>query len=185
MEKLSIKTNRLHIRHLSPKDLSNFHAYRCLPEVALYQGYSIMNEKECEAFIEKYKKKPFGLPGEWLQYGLANKTNDELIGDCAVRLLSPDPRIAEIGISISPKFQKKGFAKEAMVGLMKWLFDVKEVHRIVEITDAENEGAIQLLKSLGFREEGHFVENIWFNEKWGSEYQYAMLRKEWKHLNDK
>ncbi len=43
---------------------------------------------------------------------------------------------------------------------MTFLFDKKDIHRIVEIVDAENVAAIALLKSLGFREEGHFIENI-------------------------
>jgi RimJ/RimL family protein N-acetyltransferase len=30
------------------------------------------------------------------------------------------------------------------------------------------------------REEGHFIENIWFKGKWGSEYQFAILEREWR-----
>ncbi len=179
MEKILIKTDRLFIRRLSLKDLTRFHSYRCLPEVALYQGFDIMDREACKSFIEKYKIEQFGKPGNWVQYAIAIKENDELIGDCAIRLRSPDPRIAEIGMALSPVFQKKGFAKEAMRGIMRWLFEERGVHRVVEITDAENIAAINLLKSLGFRQEGHFIENIWFNNKWGSEYQYAMLKREW------
>ena len=42
--------------------------------------------------------------------------------------------------------------------------------------DTQNIASIQLLKSVGFRQEGHFIENIFFKVKWGNEYQYAMLR---------
>jgi RimJ/RimL family protein N-acetyltransferase len=31
--------------------------------------------------------------------------------------------------------------------------------------------SINLLESVGFRKEGHFIENIFFKEKWGSEFQ--------------
>ena len=66
-----------------------------------------------------------------------------------------------------------------MLGLLKFLFDSKAVHRVVETVDAENTASINLLKSTGFRQEGHFIENIFFNGKWGSEFQYAMLKREW------
>ncbi|MEO1261531.1 MAG: GNAT family protein [Bacteroidota bacterium] len=178
---MKISTNRLAIRNLQLTDLNDFHSYRCLPAVALYQGFDIMNKEECEKFIREYKDKELGKPGEWVQFAIAQKQNDQLVGDCAIKLHAPDPRIAEIGMSISPSFQQRGYAKEAMLGIMNFLFNQKEVHRIVEITDAENKASIQLLKSLGFRQEGHFIENIWFNNKWGSEYQYAMLRKEWEN----
>lgn len=180
MEKILIETNRLRIRRLTQNDISAFHDYRRLPEVALYQGFDVMDEAACEAFINKYKDETFGMPGVWVQFAIATKPEDRLIGDCAIRLLSPDPRIAEIGMSISPNFQKSGFAKEAMAGIMQWIFETKNVHRIVEITDAENTASIRLLESLGFRQEGHFIENIWFNNKWGSEYQYALLKREWE-----
>ena len=129
--------------------------------------------------MKNIKIKNVGTPGEWVQYAIALKTDDGLIGDCAIKLHSPDPRIAEVGVSLSPSFQQKGFAKEAMIGIVDWLFIEKEIHRIVEIVDAENIAAIHLLKNLGFREEGHFIEDIWFNNKWGSEYQYAILKREW------
>ncbi len=45
--------------------------------------------------------------------------------------------------------------------------------------DAENIASINLLKSLNFKQEGHFIENIFFKGKWGSEFQYALLKREW------
>ncbi len=179
MEKLRITTDRLIIRNLRNEDLAAFHAYRSDPKVTLYQGFDVMDEASCAAFIEDQKDKLFGKPGEWVQYAISLKTNDLLIGDCAIKLQEEDPRIAEIGLTISTENQKQGFANEAMSGIIGWLFSEKEIHRIQETTDAENTASIQLLKSLGFRQEGHFIENIWFNGKWGSEYQFALLRREW------
>lgn len=45
--------------------------------------------------------------------------------------------------------------------------------------DEENIASMRLLKSIGFRQEGHFIENVYFKGKWRSEFQYAMLSKEW------
>ncbi len=120
------------------------------------------------------------VPGEWVQYAIENIQNSRLIGDCAIYLHQADSRIAEIGITVSHNFQRQGYAKEAMIGMMDFLFLEKGIHRIVETVDAENSASIQLLKSLSFRLEGHFIENIFFKGKWGSEYQFAMLRKEWE-----
>lgn len=179
MEKFQLRTPRLVIRSLCPDDLAAFHSYRSSKEVMKYQGSDAMDEAGCAAFIEEMKDLPFGKPGQWVQYALALHDSDELIGDCAIKLHSPDPRIAEVGVTISPKSQQQGFAKEAMQGILKFLFAERQIHRVQEIVDAENEASIRLLQSLGFRQEGHFVENIWFNGKWGSEYQFALLRREW------
>jgi aminoglycoside 6'-N-acetyltransferase len=48
------------------------------------------------------------------------------------------------------------------------------------ICDAENLASAKLLERIGMRREGHFVENIWFKGKWGSEYWYGLLKEEWE-----
>lgn len=179
MENFKITTHSLIIRNLRPKDLSDFHLYRSKPEIARYQGFNVMDREQTKKFIEKNLSKNFGKPGEWVQYGIEKKATGQLIGDCAIKLQQSEPRIAEIGITISHLEQKKGYAKEAMLGILGFLFDEKGIHRIVETVATENLASINLMKSIGFRQEGHFVENIFFKGKWGSEFQYAMLKKEW------
>ena len=182
MEKLNIETDRLQIRNLKPTDLSDFHFYRSNPEVTKYQGFDVYTLEQSREFIQGQKDKNFGKAGEWVQYGIALKSTQKLIGDCAIKLNADDIRIAEVGITISHTAQQNGYAKETMRGILNFLFSRNEFHRVVEIVDAENIASIQLLKSLGFKQEGHFIENIFFNGKWGSEFQYAMLRSEWEAL---
>lgn len=179
METLNIQTTRLNIRHLKLSDLTDFHIYRSNPEVTKYQGFDVMTIEQAEQFINDNSTKHFGNAGEWVQYGIENIETRQLIGDCAIKLDQYDTRIAEIGITISNLEQKKGFAKEVLLGILIFLFDKKEIHRVVEIVDAENIASINLIKSIGFKQEGHFIENIFFKGKWGSEFQYAMLKREW------
>jgi len=179
MEILKITTNRLIIRHLGLADLLDFHVYRSNPELTKYQGFDVMTLEQAEAFIKENATRYFGKAGEWVQYGIENSMTGKLIGDCAIKLDEYDTRIAETGITISHFEQKKGYAKEALTGIMTFLFDTKRIHRMVEIVDTENIASINLLKNIGFRKEGHFVENIFFKGKWGSEFQYAMLKREW------
>ncbi|MDI1304773.1 MAG: GNAT family protein [bacterium] len=179
MEILNIQTTHLNIRHLELSDLSDFHIYRSNPEVTKYQGFDVMTIEQAEKFIKDNSTKHFGNAGEWVQYGIENIATRQLIGDCAIKLDRCNTRIAQIGITISHLEQKKGFAKEVLLGILAFLFDTKEIHRIVEIVDTENIASINLLKSTGFKQEGYFIENIFFKGKWGSEFQYAMLKREW------
>ena len=48
--------------------------------------------------------------------------------------------------------------------------------------DAENIASVNLMKSIGFRQEGHFIENIFFKGKWGSEFLFTMLKREWDEV---
>ena len=182
MNKLVLHTNRLLIRNLQLSDLDDFHAYRSDPEVTQYQGFDVFSVQQAEDFINEQKDKVFGNPGEWVQYGIENKTTGRIIGDCAVKLDGDDTRLAAIGITISANEQRKGYAKETLLSLLDFLFSLAGFHRVTETVDVENKASIQLLKSAGFRQEGHFIENIFFKGRWGSEYQFAMLKSEWLHL---
>jgi len=179
LETLKITTDRLTIRNLELKDCNDFHIYRSNPDVTKHQGFDTMTIEQTTEFITSQLNKEFGKAGEWVQYGIENKTTGKIIGDCAIKLDQSDIRIAEIGITISHLEQKKGFAKEVLTGILAFLFEKKEILRVVEIVDAENYASINLLKSTGFKQEGHFIENIFFKGKWGSEFQFAMLKREW------
>jgi ribosomal-protein-alanine N-acetyltransferase len=71
---------------------------------------------------------------------------------------------------------------EAVERLLAYLFDELDLHRVIAITDVENIPSCNMLDRLGFRREGHFVENLMFKGNWGSEYYYGMLKREWKGL---
>ena len=183
MEKLYIKTSRLQIRNLKTTDLEDFFIYRSNPDVTKYQGFDVMSLEQADKFITAQQFKQFGKPGEWAQFAIEDVSLQKLVGDCAIKLDQYDIRIVEIGFTISHLHQRKGYAKEALLGIMQFLFDKKKIHRIVEIVNAENLPSINLIKNIGFRQEGHFIENFFFKGKWSSEFQFAMLKREWDLLH--
>jgi ribosomal-protein-alanine N-acetyltransferase len=179
MKTFKINTERICIRNLKDSDLNDFFSYRSNPEITKYQGFDTMTIEQAKNFIDSQKEKQFGKAGEWVQYAIENSTTKQLIGDCAIKLDDYDVRIGQIGITISGQHQKKGYAKETLKAILDYLFAIENFHRVVEIVDTGNVASIKLLESTGFKKEGHFVENIFFKGKWGSEFQYAMLKSEY------
>lgn len=182
MGKLLFETDRLRIRNLQESDLQAFHHYRSNPAITKFQGFETFTLDQAKLFIEEHKNKVHIKPGEWIQYGIEKRDTGQLIGDCALHLQETDSRIAETGITISPQYQRMGYAKETIRGLVNFLFRDKGIHRIIETVDSENIASIKMLKSLYFRQEAHFIENNFSRGRWGSEYQFAMLQKEWLDL---
>ena len=180
MERTICITPRLKIRNLQETDLDAFHLYRSNPEITKYQGFNTFTLQQSKEFIASQTQNLRIIPGEWSQFGIENTSTAQLVGDCALYLQMADSRIAEIGITICHLHQRMGYARESMSGLIKFLFREKGIHRIVETVDAENIASIQMLKSLSFREEAHFIESVFFKGKWGSEYQFALLKNEWE-----
>ncbi len=175
-----IKTARLLLRRLRDADLDALVAYRNDPEVARYQTWEGITEADGRAFIEWYKHGPVDLPGRWAAVAVELQRTGELIGDLAFRLDKSEPRQGEIGFTFARAHQGRGFATEAVTALLDRAFSSLDLHRVIAITDCENARCIALLERLGLRREAHFVENIWFKGKWGDEYLYALLRREWE-----
>ncbi|RKH71157.1 GNAT family N-acetyltransferase [Corallococcus aberystwythensis] len=169
---------RLVLRRLVPEDLEPLVAYRNDPEVARYQSWTDYDAQRGRQLIEFMQARQPGEPG-WFQFAIALKDTNALIGDCALRVDVDDPRLGEIGFTLSRPHQGQGLGTEAVKALLGYVFGTLSLHRVFAVTDAKNTGAAALLARLGMRREGHFIENIFFKGAWGDEFQYAMLAREW------
>jgi len=180
--KFLLETDRLRIRQFRDSDLESFFNYRNDPDVARYQGWDVPypHEKAVEFVAEMSAKEP-DVRGEWLQAAIEEISTGQMVGDAAFFVKKDDPQ-AYIGCTIAPPFWRKGYGMEATRRLLDYLFGELDLHRVIAITDVENVASYSVLERMGFRQEGHFVENLMFKGHWASEYHYAMLKQEWEKL---
>lgn len=174
-----LTTDRLRVRRFDLADLDAFVTIRNDPEVARYQSWHALDHTAARTFIHEMSRAEPALPGEWFQFAIALRTTNELIGDCAVLVKADDPRQAEIGFTLARHAQGKGLATEAITALLNYLFQERQLHRVVAICDVRNSGSFRLLERLGMRREGYTVQGYWNKGSWTDEYQYAILRDEW------
>ena len=173
----SIESHRLLLRRFHESDLVPFLAYLNDPLVARYQSWESYSEQQAQDVIQQQKNIDPGVPGQWFTFAAELKATGALTGHVALKM--QDHQQAEIGFTFSREYQGKGLAGEAAACVLDYLFTKLELHRVIAVTDCENERSVALLSRLGMRREGHFIQNIWFKGKWGDEYLYALLREEW------
>ena len=174
-----IESERLILRRFRDSDLAPFVAYRNDPEVARYQSWDSIDEREARAFVREMGSAQPGVPGEWFQFAIESKETGGLIGDCALQVDGQEPYRAEIGFTLAREHQGRGFASEAVSRLLDYAFGVLGLHRVVAIADCRNESSWTLLERIGMRREGHFLDSVWFKGEWSDEYLYAVLKDEW------
>lgn len=174
-----ILTERLRLRCLRIEDSENMFEYRRDPAVAQYQSWEPRSVGEVRSFIESFAMREFNTPG-WYQIGIALRENNILIGDCGIHILETEARIVEIGISIAATAQSKGYATEALHAVLDLLFGELEKHRVFASVDPRNQRSIDLMKRLGFCQEAHFVQSVWFKGSWADDVVFGMLASEWK-----
>jgi len=174
----AIESQRLILRRFDDADLEPFLAYLNDPLVARYQTWESYTEQQARNVIEQQKSLVPGLPGQWFTFAVEMKETGKLIGHVALKMLE-DAQQAEIGFTFAREYHGRGLAFEAASCVLDYVFTKLGLHRVTAITDCENERSAALLGRLGMRREGHFIQNVWFKGKWGSEYLYAILREEW------
>lgn len=179
MSFVELRSARLVLRRFTDSDLETFQAYRNDPDISRYQSWETFSLEEALRFIDEQKSLEPLVPGRWFQFAVALQETPALIGDCALKIDEENPEQAEIGFTFAREHQGKGYAAEAVHRLLDFLFREACLHRVIAITDCENQSAVALLERTGLRREGHFLQNIWFKGKWGDEYLYAILKSEW------
>jgi RimJ/RimL family protein N-acetyltransferase len=179
LEPLELRSSRLCLRRLRPEDAAAIVSYRALPEVARFQSWESFGPADAAELIAAQAGVVPDTPGTWLQLALVS-VESGVIGDCGIHFRRDDPRQVEVGITVAPAHQGRGLAAEALGSVLDFVFGRLGKHRVSAVTDAENHAAVSVLRRLGFRQEAHHVEHVWFKGAWGSEYVFALLLREWQ-----
>jgi RimJ/RimL family protein N-acetyltransferase len=168
------------LRPLRSEDAGLIAAYRSLPEVARFQSWDSFGPADAARLIADQSGVVPGTPGTWLQLAVVLSESATVVGDCGIHFRLDDSQQVELGITLAPAHQGRGLASEALRRVLTYVFGSLGMHRASAVTDAENHAAAELFRRVGFRQEGHFVEHVWFKGGWGSEYLFAMLYREWR-----
>jgi RimJ/RimL family protein N-acetyltransferase len=175
-----IVTERLVLRLLQAEDVPAFAAYRRDRDVARYQSWDASyTEADGERLVAAQQGVEFAEPGPWVQVAAIDRATGELCGDCAVRVVTDQPRTAEVGVTLAPGRQGSGLASEALGAVVRRLFEQHDIHRVFAQADDRNDAVHRLLERLGFRCEARLVEADWFKGEWATLRTYATLHREW------
>ncbi|TCP70371.1 GNAT family N-acetyltransferase [Baia soyae] len=174
------RTDRLILRRFSTGDIEPFHLYRSNPEVATFQSWEDYQYHEAQVFVNQQIQNHPNQPGSWFQFAVALSGTNQLIGDCALHTPLVEPRIVEIGFTLSPEYQGNGYATEAVGALLRYVFHSLGKHKVIAFSDVRNSKSIAVLERVGMRREGHLLQNYMSKGQWIDEYQYSILKSEWE-----
>ena len=148
----SIDTGRLILRRFRDDDLEPLVAYRSDPETARYQGWDeTFGIEDARTFLAEMSVLDPGVPGTWFQFAVGVRPSGVLIGDCALCCDAHDPTTASLGFTLSPEHRCRGYATEAVGGLLRYACERLDACRVIATVDIRNQRSIALLQRLGFR----------------------------------
>lgn len=161
---------------MRPVDSESLTAYRNHPEVARYQGWQLpYNAAQASEMLADQAHLDDVPPTGWVQ--LAVERNGVMIGDLAVALVA-DGHVAEVGYTLAAAHHGRGYATEALGGLVDRLFATRDVHRVVAHLDPANTPSLRVLERLGFVVEGLARRAELVRGTWVDDLTYSLLRED-------
>lgn len=151
-----IQTARLCLRRSRTEDAETISSYRTDPEVHRYQGWDRTDVEGVRAEIEQMSERDPGSPGGWVQLSIEELETHQLVGDVGLSPADPEPGVIKIGYTVSPAFQGRGYATEAVSALIAYAFDRLDARIVRAYASAENLPSIRLAERVGM----HLVERI-------------------------
>lgn len=167
------------LRTVEPGDAKAMFAYRSRADVCKYQGRH-RNIAATRRIIRAVRSAAPNTPGTWQQLAVIEKSSGAMIGDIGIHFTGGNNRQAELAYTLAPRYQGNGYATEAVLRVMRYLFGTLKKHRLVATADPRNTPSVKLMKRVGMRREGFFRKSFWTGSEWTDDVLYAVLREEWK-----
>ena len=155
----NLETDRLRLRHLTLEDAGFILELVNEPAWLRFIGdRGVRTLEDARNYIltgplESYQRFGFGLDVVEL------KADKSSIGICGLikREALPD---VDIGFALLPRYWGNGYALEAASAVLAWGQGELGLHRIVALTNPDNERSIRVLEKLGMR----FEQLLWLSE---------------------
>lgn len=167
------------IRKPSPADLADFLAYRNAPESMSLQPIEPMAEDAALRFLTAQATlDPVEATG-WIMFAIELEEERKMIGEVGI-YIPKDAYLGDVGWSIHPSFQGRGYATQAAKSLLRFAFETRGLHRITATCDSRNAASVRMMEKLGMRREATFLKSRFINQEWRDECVFAMLQEEWR-----
>jgi len=178
---LPIETDRLRIRRFAESDIDAIQAFARHRSVAReIPNIPYENEDELAAYIEEQNGLELFATKKCVDLAIERIEDGQVLGLLSV--VSNGERQAEIGWAQGIDYRGHGYVTEASRGLITYLFETCNYHRVFAGTIFTNDRSWAVMERLGMRKEAHFRKAHVPpspGEEWIDTVRYAVLGEEW------
>lgn len=137
-----LSTPRLMLSPFAEADWPFFLALRQSPDIMRFMG-DVAIEYDIRTLFTARQNDENAL--------IIRDSSGDAVGDIGLQISTQNPQEADVGYSIAPFAQGKGYASEALTALRDHAFSQTAVTALNAWVLAENQGSVRVLEKLGFR----------------------------------
>jgi len=175
---MNIETKRLVLRALEPRDARFLADLVNDPDVASVLGaYNLvfpMSVDMEERWIESVSKT------EDVHLIATLKVGSSPLGVLSIKDINKRNGSAHLSMLLQKKSWDKGYGTEAITGILSFLFDRKNMHRVWLRVAEYNERAIACYRKCGFKVEGTLREDHYASDAWHGSHIMSILYSDFR-----
>ena len=159
-----INTPRLELHHLNVAELISL--FENPEDPWIYDGKDFTNPHR--ELIDSSGPLAWRVPqvkvephlNKWFVRWMVLKESREIIGSTSFHGAPDENGMVEIGLGVNPKFQRQGFAYEALLGMWSWVCTQEGVKTLRYTVSASNAASIALVNKFAFDHIGQQLDEI-------------------------
>ncbi len=170
-----LETERLVLRNLNTDDKHDLYDIRSNAATMQYIPRPLAKTvSDAAAVIEMITG--FTAKNERINWAIAEKGTNKLIGIIGYVNIKPESFRAEVGYVLNDKYTRKGVSYEALKAILKYGFTVMNLHSVEAIIRPENTASIKLIEKAGFIKEAYFKDYVYHNGRFWDELVYSLIK---------
>ncbi|MBE6555668.1 MAG: GNAT family N-acetyltransferase [Ruminococcaceae bacterium] len=175
-----LETERLLLRPMRVTDAQDMFEYAKSEEVTRYLLWRPHPDVAYTRSYLEYLAGRYRL-GTCYEWAVTLKQEKRMIGTCGFASISCPDNTAELGYVLNPRYRGMGLMPEAAKRVMRFGFDVMNLHRIEARYMVGNDASLQVMKKLGMRFEGVKRESMLVKGAYRDIATCAILAREFRH----
>ncbi len=161
----TLMTERLMLRPMCVSDADDMYEYACWPEVTRYLLWSPHSSKAYTLDYLQYIESRYAV-GDFYDWAIVLRSENKMIGTCGFTKFGFENNMGEIGYVINPKYQGMGIAPEAAREVMRFGFEVLNLHRIEARFMQGNTHSEKVMQKLGMTFEGFLKDSVYVKDSY-------------------
>lgn len=174
-----LESQRLRLRQMTSADAEGVFQIFGDPAVTALTDFGTAQTLEKAADIIQMFAEDYAA-GESIRWGITWKEANRVIGTCGLFAFDHQSQRAEIGYDLAQKYWRQGIMHEALDCLIRYAFGTIGLHRVEAIIDPNNQPSRNLLKKLGFQEEGILRERFFKGGIYYDDMYLGLLRRDYR-----
>jgi RimJ/RimL family protein N-acetyltransferase len=175
-----IRTDRLVLRRFQTLDAKDLAGLMSDSDTLRYLTWKPMSLEDAEEWIADQSRLRFPKPEGYCYFAIEASQAAKVIGMATFWFVPQEFNLTQFEIIIHPDWQRKGYATEAVRGLLAYAFKGLRARRVIADCDGRNVPARHLLLKAGLRQESECIKDRFLKREWVNTIGFALLKREYE-----